>query len=367
MSQVSTETGTYLSNLFDPQVVADLIDTKLINKIVFAPLARIDTTLQGRDGDTVTLPYYSYIGDATEVAEGNDIAIAQLTQSTKQVRVTKMGRGVQITDEAVLSGYGDPLGESVNQIVTSIASGVENKLLNEMGQVTAHVYTTTELAANDIATALALFGEDNEGENVLICDANFYAKLLKSDWVPASQIAAEIKISGVVGMAYGCQVLVSNRVAGGNFYIVKRDALAIFMKRDTLVETDRDIINQSTVLVGSKIFAPYVMNPNKIIKIVIGEDSALTKITVTSAAGTASGDTKLTVSGYTPPTGAVYVYKVGDAAEIVTVGEEVNTGWTTWDGSADITAATGKVLTLVSRDTNKKALAAGTVTVTAHA
>ena len=59
MAQVSTSTGTYLSDLFNPQVVADIIDTKLTNKMVFAPLARIDYTLQGRAGNTVTLPYYS--------------------------------------------------------------------------------------------------------------------------------------------------------------------------------------------------------------------------------------------------------------------------------------------------------------------
>lgn len=59
MAQVNTTTGTYLSSLFNPQVVADLIDVKLTDNMVFAPLARIDYTLQGRAGNTVTLPYYS--------------------------------------------------------------------------------------------------------------------------------------------------------------------------------------------------------------------------------------------------------------------------------------------------------------------
>lgn len=47
---------TMLSNLLDPQVVADLVDKKLIYNIRFAPLAEVDTTLVGRPGDTVTLP-----------------------------------------------------------------------------------------------------------------------------------------------------------------------------------------------------------------------------------------------------------------------------------------------------------------------
>jgi len=58
MAQVDTTTGTYLSRLFNPEVVADLIDTKLTDNMVFAPLALIDRTLEGRAGNTVTLPYY---------------------------------------------------------------------------------------------------------------------------------------------------------------------------------------------------------------------------------------------------------------------------------------------------------------------
>ena len=59
MAQVDTTYGTYLTNLFNPQVVADLIETKLTHNMVFGPLAMIDRTLVGRAGDTVTLPYYA--------------------------------------------------------------------------------------------------------------------------------------------------------------------------------------------------------------------------------------------------------------------------------------------------------------------
>ena len=70
MAQVNTTYGTYLESLFNPEVVADLINTKLTDKMVFSPLAKIDYTLQGRAGDTVKLPYYSYIGAASTVSEG---------------------------------------------------------------------------------------------------------------------------------------------------------------------------------------------------------------------------------------------------------------------------------------------------------
>lgn len=274
MATVPTSTGTYLSNLFNPQVIADLINTRLTDKIVFAPLARVDNTLQGRAGNTVTLPYYSYIGAAATVAEGTDIPIRQLTQSTKQVTIVKYGVGAQLTDEAVLSGYGDPIGEAVNQITTAIADSVDAQLLASLNGNTTNVYYTgtagQAVDPDDIPLALALFGEDNDDEKVLICDPAFYAQLLKKNWIPASEIAASVKIRGTLGMAYGCQVIVSNRVKNGNFHIVKPGALAIFSKRDVLVERDRDIINQSTVITGSKLFAPYLLDATKAIKLVAG-------------------------------------------------------------------------------------------------
>lgn len=277
MAQVNTTTGTYLSNLFNPQVVADLIDTKLTDKMVFAPLARIDRTLEGRAGNTVTLPYYSYIGAASSVSEGYDIGIRQLTQTTSSVTIVKYGVAVQLTDEAVLSGYGDPLGEAATQIATSIDDALDNALLAALAanSASAQNYATsnssTALAPADIPLALAKFGEDNEGQKALIVTPDFYAKLVGSDWVPASEIAADIRIRGAVGMAYGCQVIISNRlVTDGSLYIVKPNTLAVFMKRNVFIEADRDILNQSTVLAGSILCAPYLLNPTGMIKLSVG-------------------------------------------------------------------------------------------------
>ncbi len=91
----------------------------------------------------------------------------------------------------------------------------------------------------------------------------------------------------------------------------------------------------------------------------------LGELTVTSAAGTASGDTAITV---TPAKGSgnLYKYKVGAAAQPVTYGQNVR-AWQAWDGSADITAATDQVITVVECGADYKALAAGSATVTAKA
>lgn len=272
----ATANTTKLANLFDPEVVGDAIDSKLINAIRFAPLARIDTTLVGRAGDELTMPYYEYIGAATDVNEGADIPISLLSQKTRKVKVTKIGKAVQFTDEAMLSGFGDVAAEAARQVVLAINDKVEAKLLADMstnatltGTITA-AGTGTDGAANDIADALVKFGEDIDGEKVLLIPATLYARLRKTaNWIPNTEVGADAIIRGTVGMIHGCQVAVSNRLTD-EAYIVKPGALAIVMKRDILVEYDRDIIDETNVIKASKLFAPYLYDANKLIKLTIG-------------------------------------------------------------------------------------------------
>lgn len=262
--------ATKLANLIDPEVIGAMLDVKLIDMIKFAPLATVNTELVGRPGDTIKLPKYAYIGDAVVVTEGNDIPIRQLTQTAVPVKVQKIANGAQITDEAVLSGYGDPVGEYVNQLATSIASKIDNDFVAalENNQKTVYEAASSKIDADDIAGALALFGEDIDGEMVVVVDPTTYASLRKaSNWLPASEIAANIVVKGAVGEIYGCQVVVSNRIKNSHAYIVKPGALALFLKRDTMIETDRDIVNKSTVITADKHCVTYLLNDAKAIKI----------------------------------------------------------------------------------------------------
>lgn len=122
-------------------------------------------------------------------------------------------------------------------------------------------------------------------------------------------------------------------------------------------------VGESYALMGMTLWAEYL---DAVAVISFGESGGtLGTLTVTSAAGTNSGTTKITV---TPAkgTGNSYKYKVADAATNVVYGQNVQT-WTAWNGTADITAATGKTITVVECDGSYKAKSAGSATVTAKA
>lgn len=269
----ATSNTTLLADLLDPQVVADYIDKKLIDYIRFAPLANIRNDLVGRPGDEVTVPFFKYAGMASDVAEGEDIPIAKLSQGTKKAKVSKIGKAIQFTDEALLSGYNNDIAEeAAKQVVLAINDKIEKDFLAAMGgAILKSTIEEDENPASGIIDALIKFGEDVDGQKVLLCDPSFYGRLLKTDgWIPNTELGANIIVSGTLGAVYGTQVALTNRLIGtGKAYIVKPGALALFMKRDTLVEFDRDKIDQTNYIIGSKIFCPYLYDETKIIEVEI--------------------------------------------------------------------------------------------------
>jgi len=270
---------TMLSNMINPVVIADFIDAKLVDNMVFSPLATVDYTLEGKAGDTLRFPVWRYIGDASVLGEASTLSVSTLVASSASVQVHKIAQGVELTDEAILSGLGDPVGEAVSQITLALASGIDNEMLSTMTSGVASTMTyqtsgsTVAPADTDITDALELFGEDIDGVKYAVVPPAVYTAMRKTGassgaWIPASELSAEIAIRGAVGEYQGCQVIVSNKLkTSGNVFIVKPNALRLIMKRGALVETDRDILKFCNVITGSVHFATYVYNQSGLILI----------------------------------------------------------------------------------------------------
>lgn len=94
-------------------------------------------------------------------------------------------------------------------------------------------------------------------------------------------------------------------------------------------------------------------------------DTNVGTLTVASVAGTADGTTKITITEGKGD-GNSYKYKIADAAVDVSYKQSVR-NWTAWDGASDITAETGKTITVVECDAEYLALKAGSQTVTSKA
>ena len=267
---------TKIANLVNSEILSGLINTNLEGEIKFAPLATVDTSLAGHPGDTIKLPKYAYIGDAVDVAEGVAIPVEQLTATSVNVTVKKAAKGIEITDEAAMSGYGDPIGTGAGQLRRAVAQKVDSDCrtaLSGIGVGMTYGDGTAALSASLVADALVKFGQDVGGDKVLLIAPTQLAALRKdASYIMPSDMGMQVMSEGTVGSIHGCQVVISDRIvaAAGKIdnFIVKPGALAIFLKRDTNVETDRNIVNKTTVATVDKHYAAYLADDSKAIKVI---------------------------------------------------------------------------------------------------
>ena len=120
-------------------------------------------------------------------------------------------------------------------------------------------------------------------------------------------------------------------------------------------------VSESFAIMGLTLFAEYI---DAVAVGTIDTTQTLGTLTVNSAAGSKSGDTKVTITPAKANAGNAYKYKVASSETAVDYGQNVK-NWSAWDGESDITAATGQVITVVECDSTYKALRAGHATVAA--
>ena len=274
-------TQTKIAQMVNPEVLADMVSAKLPKMIKFTPLAYVERELVGQPGNTVTVAKWVYSGDAKDITEGEAIVPDQLTTDKSTMTIKKAGKGVEVTDEALLSGFGDPLGQAAHQISLAIANKVDNDLVVEAKKATQYV-DDAPVTGDALDKALAVFADEEDARYVALVNPKD-AIALRADtvkeWVRGSEIGANIVVSGTFGETHGVQIVRSKKVEQGKGFLVKVSAVetdtddvakygafVINLKRDVAIETDRDILKKTTVITGDEHYGVYLYDPTKVVK-----------------------------------------------------------------------------------------------------
>lgn len=286
---------TKVEDMIIPEVMGKMISAKLEKKILVSKIAKVDNTLQGRPGDTVTVPQYNYIGDADDVAEGEACETSKLETSSVQFTIKKVKKGTAITDEAVLCGYGDPLGESERQLALAMANKIDNDCVdvltteddgNENGGVKLIYKPTTKanIKYSGVVDALDLFEEEVTSDKVMYIHPKQMTQLRKdSEFISADKYDNNVIMEGEIGKIAGTRIVRSKKVktvtiGSDSCYacpIVKLNndaesetdapALTVYLKRDIKVEKDRIAKNDVTDIYASKYYGVALTNTAKVV------------------------------------------------------------------------------------------------------
>lgn len=269
---------TKLTNMVNPQVLGAMISARLPKAIKFTQIAKVDNTLVGVPGSEITLPSFNYIGAAEDVVEGAAVTPSVMTTSTKKAAIKKAVKAVDLTDEAKLSGYGDPVAQRAAQLAKSIADKVDNDILAALSGATLTATSANKISYEGIMDAIDKLAEEDAQEKVIFIAPSQLTVLRKEDkFYDKSKYGNDVIMTGEVGMVGGCRVVVSKKISDDGAtidnYIVcvnadeeELPAVSLFMKRDIQAGVQPDLLSGKEVMVANKHYAVALTNESKVVK-----------------------------------------------------------------------------------------------------
>ena len=319
-----------------------------------------------------------------EVPEGEIIPLSQYERTKTQIgEITIKKWRKAVTAEAIKkSGYNEAVNETDKKMLSDIQTGIRTDFfgfLNGLDGTVVGASTLQAVLAKTWGQLQVLF------ENDAVEVVHFMNPLTIADYLATATISMQTAfgmnyVEDFLGM--GTVILNSQIPVGHVISTAKENIIMYYLTMNGEVanafnltadetgyigvhssQTDNRAQLEILAMSGIQFLVEYADG------VVLGQiDSTPTlgSLTVVSAAGTAVGDTAITVSGYNPGTGETLKYKVADTAPSVAYGQNLK-NWTSWNGTSDITAATGKGITVAYVDSSYRAQAAGSTTVTAKA
>ncbi len=272
--------------MIDPEVMAPMISAKLEKAIVETPFVKVDTTLQGQPGSTVTVPKYKYIGDAEDVAEGVEAGVTKLETSSEQYTIKKTMKAVTLSDEAVLSGYGNPVGETNNQLALAMRAKVNTDIINAL--LTASLTHSEEgiISYEGIVRAIDKFNEEVNTDKVMyVSPAQVTQLRLDPNFISADKYNNDVVMTGEIGKIANARIIPSRKiVASGSKFkcpIVQLNpepmtdddtpAVTVYLKRDINVETERHTLSRTTDISADENYIAALTDESKVVVVEFAE------------------------------------------------------------------------------------------------
>ena len=276
---------TMMANMINPEVMGDMINAKIEALAKLTPYAKVDTTLVGVPGDTKTVPSWNYIGDAEDVAEGAEVGLTQMTAASTTFTIKKAMKAVGITQEAINSGLGNPVGQAEHQLAKSIVGKVDNDVLDAALKASVTVDTGAVIGYEGVVSAVTKFEDEEDGiEKVMFISPKQEAQLLIDPlFLSADKFTAGVAVNGAIGKIAGCWVKKSNKIkAKSGVYtcpIIKLEpdsseteytedelpALTIFLKKDVSVDHEWFPKKQQHDITAAKYYGVALTNDAKVV------------------------------------------------------------------------------------------------------
>lgn len=321
-----------------------------------------------------------------DVAEGEEIPMSQYTVKEEvidTIKIEKFRKGVPL--EAIAEkGYDAAVQQTDDEMKSDLQKNVTNKFYDQLKKGSLTGYESTWQMA--VATAIGKVKNKFDSMNRTATGTAVFVSILD---VYKYVGAANITTQTAFGMTYmqdflGADVVfMSSRIPENvviatplnnllAYYVDPADSEFVRAGLSYTVDPETGFIGfhaQGTyeraisdlfAIMGVRLLAEY-QDAIAYISVGSSDTQTLGTLTLTSAEGSESGKTQISVAEQLSSINNVFKYKIGaSAATEVTYGMDVKT-WTRWDGESEIATTDGYHVTVVEADSSYKAVASGDV------
>ena len=241
----------------------DLLSTSLNTR----NLMTVDTELTQNAGMTKTINVYTYTGEAEEVAAG--------AGNSNRGSISYVGTDYTVKMVQQAFDYNDEDFMKDNTIVDNMLKGANQVMVNKMTAdfiAEAKKATLTQTFAkggaigyDTIVDAISKLNVEDESGLFVVIPNTWKASLRKDEDYKAARMG-EVVYNGQVGTICGIPVIATKALTDVAFVMTK-DAVKLFMKKDVEVEQDRDADKRKNSVYLRTAYVCALVDATKIAKI----------------------------------------------------------------------------------------------------
>ena len=262
--------NTINKNVIVPEVYAQLVRDKIAGKVKVAQFLVNLGDLHGKVGETLSMPKWSYIGDAKDWNVNTPMDVTQMKQTeTKATIKAIQAPAVKVADYDNEVELGNALEEASNQQAIGVARKYDTDAIAcALGSPLKYQLATKNTVTQaEMISILGLYGDDRDSADfdaIVIHSAfapSFYAMdMFTSRERTMTKDGNGIAVNGVIGYFLDIPVVLSDRLYDatnqeGFILVMKKNAISIIPKENPFAETSRDASLRQTIIYLSQFYA----------------------------------------------------------------------------------------------------------------
>lgn len=238
----------------------DLLTTSVNTRSLMA----VDTSLTANAGMIKTINLYTYSGEAEELEAGegntNRGSISYVPQDYT-VKLVQQAFDYQDEDYMKDNTIVDNMLKSANQVMVNKMTA---DFIAECGKASL-AHTATAFGYDAIVEGIAKLNVENESDLFIVIPNAWKADLRKDEDYKSARMG-EVIYNGQVGTVAGIPVIATKALSDAA-YVMSKEAIKLFMKKDVEVEQDRDADTRTNSVYLRTAYVCALVDATKIVKI----------------------------------------------------------------------------------------------------